>query len=376
MLGIDASKKTLQCALRDPLSERVLWDQDFTNTSAGISLLLKRTPVAVPWVIEPTGRYSLVAVRQAQAAGRKVLMAPPRKAKLFLQSLQSRAKTDKLDARGLALFALSRPLAPYPSQGGGARHRRSTLVRPKGLSNSISRLQLQADELPHAREVLGEAIALLKAQLTLLDKQIASQVVHEPKLAIAKELRKVHGIGPVTATAVASRLAAKLFAHPDQFVAYVGLDIDIRESGTRKGQRGLSHQGDAELRRLLFLCAQSSLRAKDSPFKAQYEREKAKGLPTTAAICAVARKMAKLCWSLHKHNTAYDKDRVYQAPKRSGTQVPSDETATVAASLALGQEATSRPTTDRPEEDIAQKHKSYRANATGMRKKVAGPLDN
>lgn len=114
MLGIDASKKTLQCALRDPLSERVLWDQDFTNTSAGISLLLKRTPVAVPWVIEPTGRYSLVAVRQAQAAGRKVLMAPPRKAKLFLQSLQSRAKTDKLDARGLALFALSRPLAPYP----------------------------------------------------------------------------------------------------------------------------------------------------------------------------------------------------------------------------------------------------------------------
>ena len=82
----------------------------------------------------------------------------------------------------------------------------------------------------------------------------------------------------------------------------------------------MTHQGDAELRRLLFCCAKSSLRAKDSPFKAQYEREIAKGLSATAALCAVARKMAKLCWSLHKHNATYDPDRVYQAPKRSENQ--------------------------------------------------------
>lgn len=320
MLGIDTSKKSLQCALRDPKNECVLWNKDFTNSPAGVALLLKHTPADTPWVIEPTGRYSLSVVRQAQAAGRTVLLAPPRQAKFYLQSLQSRAKTDKLDAKGLAQFALSRKLGPYPVKEEALDMLDQLLSARKGISNSISRLQLQANELPHAKEVLQEAISSLKAQLNSLDKKISAQTSKEPKLAIAQKLRKVPGIGSVTAAAVASRLAAKSFAHPDQFVAYVGLDIDIRESGNRKGQRGLTHQGDAELRRLLFCCAKSSLRAKNSPFKAQYEREKAKGLPTTAALCAVARKMAKLCWSLHRHNADYDADRVYQAPKRSGNQ--------------------------------------------------------
>jgi transposase len=84
-------------------------------------------------------------------------------------------------------------------------------------------------------------------------------------------------------------------------VAYIGLDVDKRESGKRKGERGLTHQGDAELRRLLYLCAQANLRIQDSPFRQQYERERAKGLSSTAALCAVARKLARLCWSLHKH---------------------------------------------------------------------------
>ena len=35
------------------------------------------------------------------------------------------------------------------------------------------------------------------------------------------------------------------------------------------------------------------MRANNSPFKEQYEREKTKGLSNKAALCAVARKMAK-----------------------------------------------------------------------------------
>ena len=76
----------------------------------------------------------------------------------------------------------------------------------------------------------------------------------------------------------------------------------------------MSKQGDAELRRLFYRCAQASLRAKESPFVAQYEREQKKGLSKTAALCAVARKMARLCWSLAHHETEYDPGRVYRSP--------------------------------------------------------------
>jgi len=70
--------------------------------------------------------------------------------------------------------------------------------------------------------------------------------------------------------------------------------MGVRQSGKKNGQTGLTKQGDGELRRLLYLAAQSNLRAKNSPFRAQYERERAKGLSSTAALCAVARKLARL----------------------------------------------------------------------------------
>ncbi len=120
----------------------------------------------------------------------------------------------------------------------------------------------------------------------------------------------------MTAVAVARCLTTKQFAHPDQFVAYIGLDVRVRESGQRRGQRTLTHQGDAELRRLLYLCALANVRARDAtnPFKVQYEREREKGLATTAALCAVARKLARVCWSLAAHGTQYEATRVQQQP--------------------------------------------------------------
>ncbi|MDQ2787181.1 MAG: hypothetical protein M3Y58_19495, partial [Chloroflexota bacterium] len=49
-------------------------------------------------------------------------------------------------------------------------------------------------------------------------------------------------------------------------------------------------------------------------FKQQYEREKAKGLTTTGALCAVARKLARTCWSLAAHGTRYEAKRVHRQP--------------------------------------------------------------
>src|SRR6476659_7585061 len=118
MLGIDVSKDTLTCALYDPKTGKFCWEQSVARTAAGIAQLLQRTPPDVAWVLEPTGRYSHTVVETARTAGRQVLLAPTKKAKRYLQSLQDRAKTDRLDGRGLALFAASRPpthpLTPYP----------------------------------------------------------------------------------------------------------------------------------------------------------------------------------------------------------------------------------------------------------------------
>lgn len=310
MIGIDTSKSKLDCALMQRDEVTPLWQRDIANQPEGYMQILRETPPNTPWVIEPTGRYSLGVVQFAVAAGQKILLAPPSKAKAFLNSLQSRAKTDKIDAKGLAMFGLSRPLFEYTIKEPAVDHVDQLLSARKGLSAAVTRLTLQRQQLPRVQSAFETAIGTLKLEIKNVDKQIAELTKTSPRLESARRLEAVPGIGKVTAAAVASRLSGISFSHPDKFVAYIGLDTRVSESGRHKGRRRISHEGDAELRRLLYVCAQASLRAKNSPFKEQYERERKKGLSATAALCAVSRKMARLCWSLHKHGTTYDPARV------------------------------------------------------------------
>jgi transposase len=311
VLGIDVSKATLSCTLLDPTTRQPLWHKEVQNSPTGYKQLLKRTPPSNPWVLEPTGRYSQAVARAAREAGRDVRLAPPKKAQLFLQSVPSRAKTDKLDAAGLALYGLSCDLAPYPLKSEMQEEIDQLLLARKGMSQSLCELQARQQELPRAAAALAPAVAALQTQLKAVDGQLAS-LTQQPALAVVQKLQQVPGIGPVTATTLVSRLQGRAFNHSDQFVAYSGLDVRVRQSGQQRGELGLSKQGEAELRRLLYLAAQASLRAKDSPFKAQYDRERAKGLSSTAALCAIARKLARLSWSMVTYGTDYDPERVFK----------------------------------------------------------------
>jgi transposase len=316
MLGIDVSKDNLTCTLLDPTSRRTLWERTVPNTTGGVEQLLRKTPADVPWVAEPTGSYSRSMVKQAREAGREVLLAPPRKALSYLRSLQTRAKTDRLDSRGLGLFALSVPLAPYPVKSDAAQHLDQLLLARTGISRAMQSLKQRISELPAAAEPLQKAVAELKRQQQALDRQIEQWVGKHPEFAAVGRLRQAPGIGLVTAAAAVSRLQDRKFARPDQFVAYIGLDIKVRQSGKRAGELGLSKEGDAELRRLFFCCAQATLRCADSPFKALFLRERQKGLTTTGALNAVARKMARMSWSIVQHGTEYDPARVF--PRQDG----------------------------------------------------------
>jgi transposase len=324
-LGIDVSKKTLVCALLDPTTRKVSWEAEFPNAETGVETLLEKVDSQVTWILEPTGRYSLLAARKAQAAGRDVRLAAPRKAKLFLRSQNERAKTDKIDSRGLALYGAVCDLPTYPLKAAEETQMDELLILRKSLSATISKFKQQQSELPYAKEHLQTVISHLQDQLKSADKEIAQLTQTSATFEPVQRLDAVPGIGPVTAAALTSRLNAKSFSHPDEWVAYLGLDVRVQESGQQKGRCGLSKRGDAELRRLLFLAALANRRCRVSPFKDQYEREQAKGLSTIAATCAVARKLAKVCWSLHTHGTEYEADRVSKQANSKGDQATISE---------------------------------------------------
>src|SRR6188508_1560273 len=171
MLGVDVGKRELHGTWRDPETRRVRWQGVVPNTEAGIRQLLRRVPETAV-VVEPTGRSGEVLIRAAQAAGREVLLATPRKARAFLWSEQPRAKTDRVDSAGLALYGLSGRLRPYLLPSDTVDQVRQLLAARRGVSQSLTSLRLQQAALPRAATALEPAIAALAEQVTALDAQI------------------------------------------------------------------------------------------------------------------------------------------------------------------------------------------------------------
>jgi len=310
MIGIDVSKESLAVCCWEPEAPAPAWEAEFPNSPEGLRALLAASDPEAAWVIEPTRPYSELPVRLGQAAGRQVLSASPYAAKRFLQSLNPRAKTDRVDARGLARYGLAAPLRPFaPKNPQLARLWGLLRVRCK-LASARAALALQQQTLPEVSADIAPILAQLDTQLAALAKQIA---LVGKTIELFVRLDEIPGVGPLTATALTVRLLSLGFDRYDQFVAYIGLDLRVCESGSFRGHRKLSRRGDATLRWLLYLAARAALRSKDRTFRERYDRERAKGLTTTGALCAVARKLAKVAWSLAHTGECYRAARVSQA---------------------------------------------------------------
>jgi transposase len=240
------------------------------------------------------------------------------------------------------MFAASRPktegLRPFPVKSAAVEELEQLLTARRGLQDALTRLEQRRRELPYAAPYLADAVADLHARLAALNTQIAQQAQAKEPFPATRRLLKVPGIGPVNSAALTARLTSHTFPRGEQFVAYIGLDIQVRQSGKRAGQLGLTKEGDAELRRLLYLAAQANLRIPDSPFRHQYERELAKGLSKTGALNAVARKLAKVCWAIVHHDVEYDAQRVYHPPPKPAS-APAPEVTSPPAAPALPGEA-------------------------------------
>lgn len=313
VLGVDVAKDSLSFCLLTSATRQVVLEVNTSNSKRDVLQLLATLPVHNPRslcvAVEPTNTYWHTVAETALLAGHRVVSAPPKATKLFLRSLSPRVKNDRLDAKGIALYAASMDLKAYHPKPPELRALDQLLCVRRKLSETIAYYRQVAATDSAAADVAANMLASSEAQLVELDQRIRQA---SAKLEPTKRLAQVPGFGPVVTAALVSRLLSISFKTSDAFVAYVGLDLKVAESGKSRGRRRLSHNGDAELRRLLYLAAQASIRAKNSPFAHIYQRHTAadRNLKSTEAICVVARKMARTAWSLVKSGAHYDPNRV------------------------------------------------------------------
>jgi transposase len=87
-------------------------------------------------------------------------------------------------------------------------------------------------------------------------------------------------------------------------VAFLGLDVRVRDSGRFRGRRKLTKKGDPEIRRLLYNAAMAGCR--NPHWNPYYQSLRDRGISGTAALMILARKMVRVCYALLQQQVSFD----------------------------------------------------------------------
>lgn len=300
-IGCDVSKACIDVVMLGAVERRL----QVRNERRSIELFAGSLPAGCRVGMEATGTFHEALADALAAAGHQVFVINPRWIHAYARSLGMRGKSDRCDAKVIARYVAAEHahLHSYRSPSREQRELRALLQRRLTLA------KLQAA----TRQSLGiEAGAILEQFRHLLkdlERRIRELVQANAEWrALAKRLRQLPGVGPLTAAQLIVALTHFPFTSVDSFIAHTGTDPRPNDSGQKHGRRRLTHHGNAPLRSLLFMAAMSASR--NPQWRTFYQAQRNKGLPSTAALVVVARKLARIAFSIFKSGQDYDPRRL------------------------------------------------------------------
>lgn len=271
------------------------------NTGPGHRRLKRRlAPHDVALIaVEATGKWHRQLHRSLHAAGHPVAVVNPLRARLFAEAIGVLAKTDRLDARMLALFAASlTPTARPPAAKLIEVLKELVQARVSAVDEQTAlRNQLASAETGFLRRQLKRRITGLASDIAALDREIERHINKDQGLARRYAiLLSIPSFGPVVAATLLAGLAELGSLTDKQTAMLVGLAPLANDSGRRQGERTI-RSGRPGVRRVLYLAALTASRC-NQQMRAVYQRLVAAGKPPKIAIVAVARKLVVLANAL------------------------------------------------------------------------------
>lgn len=289
-LGIDVSKDEL--VIHHWQNDRC---QTINNQASAIRKWLKQLCGPVRMAVEATSSYHLAAVEVALEMGHEVYLVNGRQLAHYRQAVNVRNKTDAEDAYLLARYLEheAEQLRPFRPQSRQAQRLWGLITRRATVVQSRQRLQQSMREVHFSIRAL---MTQFRQLIERLDLQIQKLIRELGWWEDYLRCLSMPGIGSANAAALVTTYHRGAFSGSDAFVAFLGLDIRLRESGRLKGKSKLSKQGHPELRRLLYCAAKP---AQSHPRFADYHQKMIdSGRSKIAARVALARKLARIAFTL------------------------------------------------------------------------------
>lgn len=306
-IGIDVSKSKLDIALLDGGQSCRIFQ--VSNDPLGLKRLVKELKTqgtdlqAVPCVLESTGDYHLLAALTLAKEGFTVKCVNPLITKRYQKAGIRTSKTDRADARLLAEIGLLRPDLPVFTDTPMLVLKKKAISLLAKLETVKQQLCAALDRFEETQKTLKMSFNLKSVRKSIVQLELQMDVIRgflqqEASLEV-RALAKLPGVTEKSASVLLSALEGRQFNSRDQLVAFVGLDVVHKQSGTWQGRERLSKKGNPYLRKLLYQMAWG-LKSYHPVYQAYYHKKyKQEGCHYSTALLAVARKFLRFLFAYY-----------------------------------------------------------------------------
>jgi transposase len=288
-VGIDVSKDRLDGFVR-PVGEAFSVARDAEGVKALAVRVGQLRPSLV--VLEATGGFEQVVAAGLAGAGLPVVVVNPRQIRDFARAMGRLAKTDRIDAEVIALFAERvRPdVRALPDHQ--ARLLDELVTRRRQVIEMIVAEANRARliESRRLKKRIERHRAALQEELSEIEQDLDETIRGTPIWREADDLLKsVPGVGDTLARTLIAELPELGTLDRRKIAALVGVAPFNRDSGRLRGKRVI-WGGRAAIRAPLYMAALVASRHNPA-IAAFYKRLRAAGKPAKVALVACMRKL-------------------------------------------------------------------------------------
>lgn len=298
-IGIDVSKAMLDIFI----SSRNKYIQA-QNNATGIKKLIKefRLYSNVLVVMESTGGYEKYAAQALAKVGISVAIINPRQIRDFAKALGKLAKTDRIDAEVIAIFAEKMQPKANVVCDENQQKLAAYNVRRRQLIDMITMEKNRLDKAnKEMKKSIQHIIKLLEKELQKMNEFLAKFIKCNDKYVEKdKLLQTIKGVGSVVSASIIADLPELGSLSGKEISALAGLAPLNRDSGKMRGKRAI-WGGRASVRHILYMATLVAIRY-NAKIKIFYERLCAAGKLKKVAITACMHKLLIIMNAMIKNN--------------------------------------------------------------------------
>lgn len=320
-VGVDVGKENLSICLLHQNQTQSLFE--IKNTKLEINQFMQNNLLgyANKIVLESTGRFHLLPALMFSENHLDVRVINPLISKKYSTGSIRKVKSDKQDSKMLSRIAIQEERLPDTFNCSIKELEiRKKISLVAALEKQVQQLKAIVHDFSETKQTLGIRLSKTEKQLFLSVKKIVKQ-----KNALEKEIQSeasgnnlskniqafasICGVSPYVATVANAFFSDQYLESPKQWIAFAGLDVSVRQSGTWKGKCRLTKRGNAYLRKRLF-CAAWGAKMHSKEFQKYYDTLRKSGRTYVEALVIMARKIVRIMFALVKNKTEFSMEKI------------------------------------------------------------------